>query len=204
MSPILSIVITHPHQVKHEAEAIVALLDAGVSYVHVRKPGWTDVQVTSLLASIPTLYHPQLTVHYHHALSAHFGIGGLHHSRHHAVVDARNCRVSRSCHALDEVRECNNQYDYLLLSPIFNSISKAHYQAKFQHDELRAFLSGRMIDAPPVIALGGISVATAPVARQLGFDGFALLGAVWRMQGDEVEVSQSVSQYQQIVSAWMQ
>lgn len=204
MSPTFSIVITHPHQVKHEAEAIVALLDAGVSYVHVRKPGWTDDQVASLLALIPALYHSRLTVHYHHALASHFGIGGLHHSRHHAVVDTRNCRVSRSCHALDEVNECNNQYDYLLLSPIFNSISKAHYQAKFEHDELQAFLSGRMKDAPRVIALGGISVATAPVARQLGFNGFALLGAVWYLQGDEVVVSQSVSQYQQIISAWMQ
>ena len=52
---------------------------------------------------------------------------------------------------MQEVRREGAGYDYVFLSPIFDSVSKQGYQAAFEPAELRALLP-----APcPVIALGG-------------------------------------------------
>jgi thiamine-phosphate pyrophosphorylase len=70
-----------------------------------------------------------------------------------------------------------NVFDYVFLSPVFDSISKPGY---FRNDEL-----GMMSDEwkalvkTKVIALGGIDASNIHKTKELGFDGAAVLGAVW-------------------------
>lgn len=99
------------------------------------------------------------------------------------VVDnkrpADRCRlsVSRSCHSLEEIMEyCS--FDYLFLSPVFDSISKTGYKQGFTPERFREAKSGKII-GEKVIALGGITAENIPVVRDYGFGGIAVLGALW-------------------------
>jgi thiamine-phosphate pyrophosphorylase len=91
---------------------------------------------------------------------------------------------SRSCHVLESVRKAIGVYDAVFLSPVFPSLSKSGYgETRAWTDiELQDLLASR--DAPAlcteVIALGGIQKSTTARCRELGFDGAAALGAIWR------------------------
>ncbi len=79
--------------------------------------------------------------------------------------------VSRSCHSLEESR---GAADYVFISPVFDSISKAGYTAAFSLDELRGKVDSRCI------ALGGVEPCRLSQVADAGFGGAALLGYIWR------------------------
>ena len=68
--------------------------------------------------------------------------------------------------------------DYLFLSPIFDSISKAGYKSNFTIDELRAAADAGIIDSR-VFALGGVTPDRLSLLQSIGFGGAVMLGAVW-------------------------
>ena len=83
-------------------------------------------------------------------------------------------------------------YSYAFLSPIFDSISKQGYVAAFDAADLAAALGApRECD---LIALGGVTPATARAALGLGFDGVAVLGAVW-------EAADPVAAWEEVLQA---
>jgi thiamine-phosphate pyrophosphorylase len=71
---------------------------------------------------------------------------------------------------------------FILLSPIFDSVSKPGYRAAFDHADLKHFLSRTN---HTVIALGGVVAQRAAAAASLGFKGIAALGAVWQTASPE-------------------
>jgi thiamine-phosphate pyrophosphorylase len=92
--------------------------------------------------------------------------------------------TSRSCHDLAALRASLGQYDSVFFGPVFPSISKPGYGPTTSEigEALGAMLHFRMAEErrTAVIAIGGVDVATAPQALALGFDGIAVLGAVWQ------------------------
>lgn len=98
-------------------------------------------------------------------------------SRNNRVPEGHRGTVSRSCHLLEEVRLAKD-FDYVFLSPIFNSISKQGYGSGFTAEELQQAAAQGII-TPRVIALGGMDANTIPQAAKLGFGGVAVLGALW-------------------------
>ena len=87
--------------------------------------------------------------------------------------------VSRSCHSIDEVALYKPSCDYVSLSPIFDSISKAGYTSAFSIGELRTAVSSGIIDKK-VMALGGITFTNMQDVLRLGFGGVMILGAAWQ------------------------
>lgn len=176
-----SIVITHPDYYEDEDEAIIRLLEAGLT-VHVRKPTWDADRLAALLLKIPPYLHPQMRLHSHFELLDEFPmLGGVHlNSRWpQAPQAARN--VSRSCHTLEELADAD-RYEYVFLSPIFDSISKDGYTSRFDLSTLAPHLRGRR-----VIALGGVRPQDFRRLQQAGFTGAAVLGYMWQCYdfGDE-------------------
>ena len=91
--------------------------------------------------------------------------------------------LSTSFHALAEISRCRRRYDYVFLSPIFDSISKAGYASQFDLAALQTSLqqlAARPSYYPPVLALGGITSQNTKLVQQMGFAGAAVLGAVWQ------------------------
>ena len=58
-------VITRPDFFEGESEAIRMLLDEGLEFLHIRKPGSTPEQVEQLLKQIPGKYYNRIVLHEH-------------------------------------------------------------------------------------------------------------------------------------------
>ena len=95
----------------------------------------------------------------------------------------RGRSISASLYSLAEVSRHRRRYDYVFLSPIFDSTSKADYRSSFKLPEVQQALTAwqrRRGYRPQVVALGGITPATVGLARQAGFSGAAVLGGIWQ------------------------
>ncbi|MDE7160770.1 MAG: thiamine phosphate synthase [Muribaculaceae bacterium] len=164
----------HAALLRSEARAIVRLLDRGWWRVHIRKPGASPESLASLLELIPEAYRSCLSLHDCFGLAAKYGIGGLHlNSRNPTPPESWRGMISRSCHSMEEVRQFPH-YDYLTLSPVFDSISKPGYTARFSREELRNE------DLSNVFALGGVTFSRLPELERTGFAGAAMLSEAWR------------------------
>ena len=153
-------------------------LDCGVDIIHLRKPTWSQDLMAGLISSISPKYYDRLTLHDHFALVQQFGLGGVHlNSRCGIVSVGFEGRVSRSFHTLEEL-EGRAEYDYVTLSPIFDSISKVGYSSRFDVEVLTEACHDGVIDGG-VVALGGICPDNVGALQRFGFGGAAVLGCLW-------------------------
>lgn len=175
------IVITSPQFIGGEASYITSMLQKGIDLVHLRKPESSPHDCAKLLDAIPEELHRRIVIHYHHCLCADYHLGGIHISPFHMNEQTHRCNgtVSRSCHSIDEIASFKSSYDYLFLSPIFNSISKQGYHGAFSASQLQEAQQKGIINNK-VVALGGITANNLSIVKQLGFGGAALLGDVWQ------------------------
>ena len=105
-------------------------------------------------------------------------------------------------HTLADVAAASRDvYDYVLLSPVFDSISRVGYTAApFPPTDVAATLSAADV---PVLALGGVASTTAPAAARLGFAGAALLGSVWSLEGGTAaDTSAAVDELRAVIDAF--
>lgn len=172
MDKFLKIAITAPGYVPNEARRIAALLATGFDFAHIRKPEWSLDQLEALIKDIPRELRARTVLHDGHTLARDLGVGAIH-------LNARNpwpiegMPFSSSCHSVEEI----DRYDgarYVFLSPIFDSISKPGYGAKFDLNRLEPLIRGRK-----VVALGGVTEEHIATLKEKGFYGAAMLGAVW-------------------------
>ncbi|SDY59273.1 thiamine phosphate synthase [Hymenobacter psychrophilus] len=183
------LLISPPAAVADETELVGEMLAAGLARFHVRKPAWEPAAIADYLARLPARYLPRVVVHGQPALVREFRLGGLH-----LTAAARAaCRrrplllpgqtLSTSFHHLAELRAHRRCYDYVFLSPVFDSLSKTDYPAAFSLEALTKALTplrNRAGYSPQVMALGGVDEHRLAAVRQAGFAGAAVLGAVWQ------------------------
>lgn len=156
-----------------ESCRICNLIDAGFDYVHIRKPALQKNEMQQFIESIPTRYYNRLKLHDHFDLADKYDLAGIHlNSRNRTVPTGFQKHVSKSCHAIEELRDID-RFEYVFLSPIFDSISKQGYKARFSKEELEN--SSNLI-SEKVMALGGVADKHIPYLQKIGFGGCALLG----------------------------
>lgn len=169
-----------------EPALIGAVLDAGWHRVHLRHPGATAGEMRRLIEAVEPRHRTRLRLHDLPELALEFDLGGLHlNGRMTAVPAGYEGAVSRTCHSIAEVLEADaeGRYDYLTLSPIFDSVSKRGYRGAFSGAELE-MLAGT---ATPVIALGGVTPERTGLLKRYNFAGYATLGALpWGGSVDEM------------------
>jgi len=175
--PFKLIVITSPSDVPEEDRKITRLLDAaGVDYVHIRKPGWTEEQVENLILKIPATYRGRIKLNDYHNLASMYGLGGVHLNGRNPHYPDFDTKISKSCHTLREIDECTGEkYEYKFLSPIYDSISKPGYGSAFVLDEISNHIRNK-----DVVALGGVNIDRLQELRDAGFAGAAMLGEIWQ------------------------
>ena len=173
------IVITEPFWWKGEVEAIRVLLQLGITYLHVRKPQATESEMRNFLSLFSTDERERMVLHDFFDLAHECGCGGIHHnSRNQTIPSGWEGRLSRSCHNFLELKSYKSAYDYLFLSPIFDSISKQGYSRAFTTDELAKACQEGIIDET-VYALGGITKERLVEVFSWGFGGAVFLGDIW-------------------------
>jgi thiamine-phosphate pyrophosphorylase len=183
------VVLSPPDDRADERKTVRALFEAGLERYHLRKPAWSADRTAGLLGALPLPWRRLVIVHSHHEVARTLGAGGIHfRDDDHAPEDPGLQKgaggfASRSCHDVGTVRASFGRYDAVFVGPVFASLSKPGYgpmppQAR---DELRTLLAARTKTerSTEVVALGGVTMQTLADCHTLGFDGAAVLGAVW-------------------------
>lgn len=176
-SDFLIIAITPESIFNDEANAIVSILENGKAYyLHIRHPKASPEDVKHLIEEIPLHLRDRLTLHDHFSIVDSMVVGGIHlNSRNPLLPSGYKGRISRSCHSIEEIQALpvDIRYDYVTLSPIFDSISKAGYRSKFSLESLSDILADLH---QKVVALGGVTPDRLDAIRKAGFCGAAMLG----------------------------
>ncbi|MCK8520850.1 thiamine phosphate synthase [Aquimarina sp. D1M17] len=181
------IVITSEGIVENEALKINALCKAGLERLHLRKPGFSDDGYRALLDQIEPKYYDRIMLHECHQLSHEYSLRGIHLQEQarrdlgdalHVTIQVytnKNLKVSSSFHSIEDIEEHTGVFEYVLLSPVFSSISKVGYEGKgFDVNHLDEF----------VIGMGGINAETLLPTFKLGFKGVGVLGGIWNTDNE--------------------
>lgn len=188
------VVITAERVLPGEGQVLNRLFGEGMERLHLRKPGADEARLRELLTSVRPEYRERIVMHDHFDLVREFGLAGVHlNSRNPEPPGFPVAHVSRSCHSPEEAAEVTGggvsaarmvaagkaaRFDYVFLSPVFDSISKAGYGQAFSETELLAAKNAGIINNK-VYALGGVDINNIPDAARMGFGGVAILGALW-------------------------
>jgi thiamine-phosphate pyrophosphorylase len=179
------VVISPEQYIADEANYAAQFFELGLQRYHLRKPLWSDYQLEKLLNAVPKVYHPKIVLHSHFQLSNKFGLKGIHlneENRQHREAFINYPVVSSSFHSFAAIKTEGHFYEYVFLSPVFNSISKKDYKGGFDlkilENELIK-LKNQDVSAPKIFALGGIDSENIGTTMAMGFSGAAVLGAIW-------------------------
>lgn len=174
------ILITSPTYFVEEDKIITSLFEEGLDILHLRKPDTAPMYAERLLTLIPEQYHKRIVVHGHFYLKEEFRLKGIHlNLRNPNAPDHYKGHISCSFHSLEEVKERKRNYDYVFMSPVFDSISKQDYNAQYSPEEIKKAHKQGIIDKK-VYALGGIDVHNIKEVKKYGFGGAAVMGAIWQ------------------------
>lgn len=190
----IKIALTLPQCFEGEERALAKLVSEGY-IVHIRKPESSVEEIDDLLGRLRALIDmKQVTLHYQNQLALKWQVGGVHCRQGQHVDGFRN---SCSCHSWSEVLLCEG-YDYVFLSPVFDSISKVGYKAAFDIETFSNVLHKKVLGTK-VIALGGVCAENVDQVESMGFDGYAMLGAIWNVDffnisdGGQMKIGESDS-----------
>ncbi|SFD32702.1 thiamine-phosphate pyrophosphorylase [Chitinophaga sp. CF118] len=194
-------IITHTENIPDETDIWKQLLNEGADSILVRKPGWQEADYELLLLQADPGCYGRLMIPEHATLCERYGLLGLHFgeaARGNITMEHLNSYrqkewlLSTSIHNVETLHATSNDWNQLLLSPVFNSISKKGYAAAFDEN----FRLNKEGFEGNVLALGGINDITANKARDMQFDGIALLGAIWQ------EPERAVREFCRIRDIW--
>ncbi len=194
-------IITHPTWLPEETLYWRQLLDEGADSILLRKPGWSAADYEQLLLEADISCYHQLMIAGHPALCEKYGLQGIHFSENAGMLltteDIATYRqqgwlLSTSVHTTAALQTAGAHWDQQLLAPIFDSISKPGHNSLFNED----FRLSKGAYQGRVLALGGIDHHTAIKARNMQFDGIALLGAIWQ------QPATAISRFRHIREIW--
>lgn len=190
----MKIAITPEDILEREASIVSLLISAGWDMVHLRHPNASLTDMRKLIEGIPMRYHKKLRLHGHFELLNHFNLGGVH-------LNCRNPKpptnwrgaISKSIHNIEELANDKRRYDYVTLSPVFNSISKEGYTAAV---DIEKFIKQKPEIDTKIIALGGVTGNRVSEIKKYGFDGYAVLGALFKNLEDEEMFIKRMKQFE--------
>jgi thiamine-phosphate pyrophosphorylase len=179
------IVISNPETLKNEIKIVHTLFEEGLELFHIRKPYYSENQISAYIAQIGNEYRSRLVLHHHHHLSEHFEINRIHFTekqrkelsrKQKEIWKSKKVHLSTSIHKIERFNTLENEYEYAFISPVFTSISKEKYYPQY---DFTTEIKKRTNFSTRLVALGGISCNTILEAKSIGFDKVALLGEIW-------------------------
>lgn len=172
-----TIIITPETDVESEIETCNQLLNSGIHRLHLRKPFATEEIMRNYISQLDTHFLHKVSLHSHHQLVDEFGLGGKHYKSDRMVDEDHS--ASKSFHDWQAIANEKTALSYGFLSPLFDCLSKPGYRPAFDQSQLRVWL--RSFSGFPVFALGGIDIDKIAHIKALGFNGVAMIGAIWSM-----------------------
>ncbi len=199
------VLLSYPGNINSEVEMIQDLFYKGLKTFHLRKPDSSKQEYESILKSISPENKKKIVLHQYHELAGKYNVKGLHLKEENRKglnfkqlqnlkkeIKKKNLTFSTSFHSIEELKKTDGLFDYVFLSPVFESISKPGYNSETVFD-----LNNETYTTS-IIALGGIQTNNIEKVKELGFDGIAVLGTVWQ------NPDKAVNQYQAIQDQYFQ
>ncbi|WKB80042.1 thiamine phosphate synthase [Cellulophaga lytica] len=176
------ILIAPEKDIPNEIEILHQLFNAGLQYYHLRKPHKNIQEHKAYLNQIKPEYHNRIVVHYFHKLINSYNLKGIHFqeqkrrdtidnpTRYFKDLNMFGKTISSSFHDPEELNSCYFEFDYHLLSPVFNSISKKGYEGRgFNVNHINK----------TIVGMGGVTAENLSKFNTLGYKGIGVLGGVW-------------------------
>lgn len=188
-------VISLPEWYKNEAEMVNMLFEGGLKQFHLRKKtGKYNINdFHGFFKKIPVRFHPYVFVHDDHWLKAHYQIGGLHFNNNIKFGNLGEPEpgmiYSQAVHSIEDLYRLPPEIDQTLLGPVFDSISKEGYHSAFPDKTKLAEEINKVKQHRPeleIYALGGVKLDNINEINRIGFNGFAMLGEIWQIQGNRL------------------
>jgi len=183
------IVVSKSRIYSGEAELVIKILESGLEIFHLRKPYASRKTMEIFINQIPRKYWDRIVVHSNYMLAAKYPLKGIHLTSKqrkkklktwmllkYLKTKNRTLSISTSYHSLEPLNQNKNNYKYVFLSTIFNSVSKDKRQANFVSPNLSVILNN---SPQNVIALGGITASNIDDVAKMGFSGAAAVGGIW-------------------------
>jgi len=182
------ILISDPGHPPDEALLLNRMFAEGLPLLHLRKPEHKPDELYSLLNAIDPVYHGRIVLPF--SLAGDRRLPFPEYSKVHffeqlrertkpeyfGTLQARGYTLSTSVHEVASITTLSPAFAYTFLGPVFDSISKPGYAAMD-----RAMLASLPVSSKTkVFGLGGIDEYNCSEALAFGFDGVAVLGAVWQ------------------------
>ena len=173
------IVMTRPTFFVEEDKILANLFEEGLENLHLYKPGAAPMYSERLLTLLGEDYNRKISVHGHYYLKEEYNLRGIH------IDDAfteppvgYKGNLSRTCHAISELKETKKRANYVFLHSIFDSQTNADEKQTFTREELEKASKEGLIDKK-VYALGGMNLDTIRLIKDLGFGGVVICGDLW-------------------------
>ncbi|MGZ3862392.1 MAG: thiamine phosphate synthase [Bacteroidia bacterium] len=168
---------------KTEIPLTKKLFHAGLELLHLRKPEASEEELRQFLKKLPEEFRSRIVIHNHYSLIKEFRLKGAHlpertrksKTKIEFLKKKKVKIISSSFHSSEELKKNRRKYEYVFLSPVFDSRSKAGYKSNFALAELKPLLKKHK----NVIALGGISDKNILSVKEAGFYGAAAIGCIW-------------------------
>ena len=196
------IVITDPQFLVDESKYINALFENGLDVLHIRKPAATIDEIRNLILQIKVQYHYKIMIHSHYDLRKEFVLRGIHftgESKHLIPQYAEiRCKKSQSIHEIEELSSVDPTINYVFLSPLFPSISKEGYSKPWNFLDL--ILALKKSYPFQIIPLGGINERNLVIAKEFGFNHFAVMGCIWEPVKAGASMQETVDSFKNIKS----
>ena len=173
------IVMTRPTFFVEEDKILANLFEEGLENLHLYKPGAAPMYSERLLTLLGEDYNRKISVHGHYYLKEEYNLRGIHIDD--AFTEPRvgyKGNLSRTCHAISELKETKKRANYVFLHSIFDSQTNADEKQSFTREELEKASKEGLIDKK-VYALGGMNLDTIRLIKDLGFGGVVICGDLW-------------------------
>lgn len=183
------IVISPQKSIPNEIDTVIALFEEGMNIFHLKKPHYSGKKLKSYINKIPIEFHNRIVIHNHIEFAFKYNLKGVHLSSVHRKKNIKNwlkikrikrknpwCTFSTSFNSISDLEQYNDLFDYVFLSPIFDSISVNDYQSGFKEFSLS---SATKRSSYKIVALGGVATNKIEKVQMLGFWGCGFLGAMW-------------------------
>ncbi|MBC7485137.1 MAG: thiamine phosphate synthase [Cytophagaceae bacterium] len=169
------------------------LLNCGLETFHLRKPSYSKEELRNWLEQLTDRERQKVVIHSHWSLSESFSLKGLHFGA--GIIKQmsseelnlwmnlakeRQLTISSSVHHQEEMDRLPKGFNYVWLSPVFESISKQEYTSIYSATQFNDWVKELQEQKQTAVyALGGIEFNHMQELSQRGFDGAAVLGSVW-------------------------
>ncbi len=175
-------VLSPTGSVRNEAKIVCELFEKGLQSYHLRKPRWNPDRVQAWIKSIPKIYRSRIILHQFPELVEKFGLGGFHIRCDEAVPDSLPAeKISAQCQHYADIEKCDKRFRCLMLGPIFPKPDRDLTVPARTLQEYAAIVAyhRKQGGTAKIFAFGGVSENNVKQCRKMGFDGVAVVGAVW-------------------------